>query len=207
MKERPAKTVLHNGQMLTFKQIGELEGLPYDTIRSRYRKGIPLDGAAYSSATKAKGGYRARTAEDVMDKHKSYEQDVVAQAVNAYLDAREPLHSVQEIAEMKQCDLEDALWYRDELRRVLFRGNSPTLELVGQICGVTRERVRQLESLGLRKARTRPKSRADLQDMREDSDELERSRPVDPFDAVPVSSVYSFGGSWSAAPKSGRVGK
>lgn len=175
--------VKFRGEMRTYKEIGGILHMSASRIRARHAAGIPLD-APSQRVVRGVGEVADRrriSGINVTNDRLPYEQDVQAQAVNQYFLAREPLHSVQEIAELMDCDLEDALLYRDELRNLLFP-RQPTLQLVGDVLGVSRERVRQLEERAYKRARAKPQNWPILASMRDDVSELESSRRPHPSD-------------------------
>jgi hypothetical protein len=194
------------GQLRTYREIGLILGVSPGCIRHRHKHGEVIDSPSLYLVRGAgeKCGRRMQGA-NVTNDRAPYSHDSSAQAANQYLLAREPLHSVQEIAELMDCSLEDALLYRYELRASLFR-SAPTLEIIGGIMGISRERVRQLEERATQRIRGKPSLWPILKRMQEDASELDRGRPVDRYESIATSGTIQVG-DWSAKPAMGHKGR
>jgi sigma-70-like protein len=171
---RPRARYAFRGQMLTAYEIAEILGETPAFVRKRVRDGIPID--LPHRRTRCKPSAEPRpprkasghaTASNVTDDALYTDEDPAAQYIERYFAEGEPLHSAQEIAELLECSLDDATTYREQLRREMF-GGRPTLEVVGELHGVSRERVRQAQEHALEKLRKQPRSRAMVLEMRDD---------------------------------------
>ncbi len=177
---KKAAPIPYEGGFKTYKEIAAITGRDEEWVRVRWHKGLPISVAA---ANRTRRGVREgddriprtqRLGSDLTDCSLPYDEDKAALEANRYFIEKEPLHSAQEIAELMGCDLEDALLYREELRAWMF-GSAPTLEVVGDISGLSRERVRQVQEQALERLR-HPRLRTVLSVMREDANQLDRMR-------------------------------
>lgn len=166
--------VTFRGQLMSISDVARETGRSWDAVKLRLDRGVELDADHVPTA--------ARVSANVTDDNLRIEEDKQAQYVESYLAAGEPMLSAQEIAESfaddpewESCDLEEAVELREALRRELF-AERPTLELVGELRGTCRERVRQIQETALHKLRTR--SSMAVRDMRDSLAVLQTMRKV-----------------------------
>jgi hypothetical protein len=164
------------GELRTIREIAALTGRCYDAVRLRIQRGVALDASdAEVRAAKPQSADVNVTVDALR-----IDEDRQMQFIENYFYNGEPLTSVHEIVAMFGCNVEEAVELREQLRGEIF-GKHATLEFIGDVFGVVRERIRQIQDEALRKLRTRPTSRRVLLEMREDASERERTRGHHPL--------------------------
>ena len=158
--KRAPTTYDYNGEQLTCKEISERTGIYERTLRSRLHYGRPLEAPL------------ARNRRSVVE--------LVTSEPDAPL-ATPTQRRLQD--EVPPCFLDPARPFAEdhECKRLIAKYGPMTLEEVGHLFGVTRERVRQIEALALGKLKNR-RSDANVQSMIECADELASMRKVHHYD-------------------------
>lgn len=182
---RPPKLHMFREKLHTIEEIADLQGVKRATIENRIRSGLPLDVEKYQRRHPPVGDRRPgrvgaeRIIGTAVNDAKHFAEDTGVRYAYSYFEAGDVLHSAQELAEMFGCkSIEGGMLIREWLRAEMHSAPQPTLEHIGDLIGIVRERTRQIESRALEKLRESPKTRAKVREMRETVIELGRMRKV-----------------------------